>query len=362
MTGSGGESKYADFYGREYGRVVASLRGRLGADAEDVAQEAFLVAARRWDEVSTLELPAAWVRHVALRMAGRRAERERNRIALEAALDGAERGSRPETGPDLDLAAVLLGLPDRHAAAVRLHHLEDRPVAEVAEQLGCSVAAAKVLLLRARRLMAERLMGLNGFWVSERVWTPDAIAGHLRRAGASEHIGPVLDEDLDGRGGRWQLAIADGAYSLHRDDGYRLDHGESRLATGRLELRPTLNTGRATYRPVVDGSRLHLGLVDTTIPGTLGVPDDVWIGLFMESGSFVRSTPDRDGHVTARHPRVSTSLNRPARGLVARRVPAMRGNAPFLALAATFVPERLGEVDGVDRQHIAHARDRNHGT
>jgi hypothetical protein len=159
----------------------------------------------------------------------------------------------------------------------------------VAEQLGCSVAAAKVLLLRARRLMAERLIGLNGFWVSERVWTPDAIAGHLRRAGAAEHVGPVLDEDLDGRGGRWELAIADGSYTLHRDDGYRLDHGESRLATGRLELRPTLNTGRASYRPVIDGSRLQLRLLDTTIPGTLGVPDEVWISLFMESGVFVRS-------------------------------------------------------------------------
>ena len=285
MTEPGREAQFTDFYRREFGRVVTSVRGQFAAEAEDATQEAFMIAARRWDEVAGFDLPAAWVRLVALRIARRRVDRERHRVALEQTLSPLE----PTTARDLDLVAALLELPDRHAAAVWGHHLEDRPVAEVAERLGCSVAAAKVLLLRARRLLAERLTGLTGAWVSEVAWSPDAIVGHLRRTGAGQHVGPVLDEDLDGRGGRWQLNIADGAYTLHRDDGYRLDHGSSRVASGRLELRPTLNTGSASYQLIVDGERLHLRLVGTTCPPTLGVPDAVWISLFLESGAFVRS-------------------------------------------------------------------------
>ena len=207
--------RFTEFYQREFSRIVASVRGHLGADAEDVAQEAFMVAADRWDSVVNLDVPAAWVRFVALRIARRRAARERQRITVE----GSQPAPAPNAGPDLDLAAALLELPDRHAAAVWLHHLEDRPVAEVAERLGCSDSAAKVLLFRARRLLAERLAGLTGIWVSERSWSPDAIAAHLRGIGAGQHIGPILDDDLRGRGGRWELAFDDGVYSLHRDDG-----------------------------------------------------------------------------------------------------------------------------------------------
>jgi RNA polymerase sigma-70 factor, ECF subfamily len=289
VTAPDRQAQFTDFYRREFGRVVASVRGQLGADAEDAAQEAFLIAGRRWDEVAELDVPAAWVRLVALRIARRRVHRERQRLTLERTLSPAEQAAPP----DLDLVAALLKLPDRHAAAVWLHHLEDRPVAEVAERLGCSVTAAKALLLRARRLLAERLTGLTGQWVSERAWSPDAIVGYLRQIDAGQHVGPILDEDLGGQGGRWELTIANGAYMLRRDDGYRLDHGSGRVATGRLELRPTLNTGRAAYRPVVDGDRLHLRLVETTIPPTLGVPDAVWISLFLESGAFVQSRPLR---------------------------------------------------------------------
>ncbi|TAL07762.1 MAG: hypothetical protein EPO00_08535 [Chloroflexota bacterium] len=291
MNPTWGDPQFTEFYRSEFGRVVSAVRGQLGADAEDVAQEAFVVAADRWDSVANLDVPAAWVRFVALRMARRRAAREHRRAAIERSQAIIE----PEARPDLDVAAAILQLPDRHAAAVWLHHFEDRPIAQVAERIGCSEAAAKVLLFRARRLLAERLTGLTGEWVSERSWSPDAIAAHLRRIGAGHHIGPILDEDLDGRGGRWELAIADGAYRLHRDDGFRLDHGSSRVTKDRFELRPILNTGRAAYRPVVDGDRLHLRLIDTTIPPTRGVPDEIWINLFLEAGAFVRTRQERTG-------------------------------------------------------------------
>ena len=54
------------FYAREYSSLVAMAHALTGSrsHAEDIAQEAMLTAYRRWDDVSRLDLPAAWVRRV----------------------------------------------------------------------------------------------------------------------------------------------------------------------------------------------------------------------------------------------------------------------------------------------------------
>ncbi len=291
MEGPSADRDFATFYDRVFDRVAGAVRGHAGADADDVAQEALVVARQDWDRVATLDRPDAWVRRVAVRMAARRAWRERERQRREALIP------RPVlvSYPDVDLRAAIQSLPERHAAAIRLHHLEDRPVHVVAARLGCTEAAAKVLLHRARRLLAERLSGLSGRWVAERLWTPDTIVRHLGAIGAAAAVGPVLDEDLGGRGGRFELTIRDGSYQLVRDDERRFDHGTSRVIGAALELAPTLNVGRARYRPSVDGTRLSLRLVDTTTPPTRGVADEVWISLLLESTTFVNADRQRPG-------------------------------------------------------------------
>jgi RNA polymerase sigma-70 factor (ECF subfamily) len=285
------DRRYDALYAGAFARVTRELRRLIGPDAEDIAQEAFLVAHQRWDVVQTLDRPEAWVRRVALRMSGRRARRERHRQALEAATDP----PRTFTAPDLDLVSALLELPDRHAAAVRLHHLEDRPMTEVAERLGCSEGAAKVLLVRARRVLAERIVGLTGHWVSEHTWSVDGIARHLKAIGWSSHAGAVIDGDLGGRGGRWELTVSNGSYLFRRDDGARFDHGATRLIGSALEMAPTLNTGRARYHARVDGRRLALRFADATIPPHLGVPEGIWAGMFFDVAPFIRA--DAPGHL-----------------------------------------------------------------
>ena len=56
---------FSEFYRLEFGRVVGSVRPVAGAAAEDVAQEAFIVAHAVWAEVGVLDIPFAWVRRVA---------------------------------------------------------------------------------------------------------------------------------------------------------------------------------------------------------------------------------------------------------------------------------------------------------
>jgi RNA polymerase sigma-70 factor (ECF subfamily) len=287
MPAAAADDAFAALYATSFSRLARELGRIVGADAEDVAQEALLVAQRRWSEVAMLDRPEAWVRRVALRLAARRGQRDRSRVALEPAVAP----PRPAAEPDLDLVAAILELPDRHAAAVQLHHLEDRPIAEVAERLGCSEAAAKVLLFRARRLLGEHLAGMTGRWISTHTWTLDALARHLAREGWAAQREAVIDSDWLGRAGRFELTVSDGAYVLRRDDGHRFDHGWSRVTGSSFELAPELLPGRSRYRARVDGRRLTMQFVDSTLPAHLGIPEPVWSGMYYDIAEFVRADP-----------------------------------------------------------------------
>ena len=90
-----------------------------------------------------------WVRRVAIR----RAVRVRDRRIAEPAFVQSD----PPPGADLDLLAAVAALPRAQRAAVALFYLEDRPVAEVAELMGCSESTVKVHLHRARARLAAAL-------------------------------------------------------------------------------------------------------------------------------------------------------------------------------------------------------------
>src|SRR4051812_12592232 len=66
VAGVGLRKSFEEFYEREYRAVVGlayALSGS-GSGAEDLAQEAFLVAHRDWDRVGTYGRPDVWVRRV----------------------------------------------------------------------------------------------------------------------------------------------------------------------------------------------------------------------------------------------------------------------------------------------------------
>jgi RNA polymerase sigma-70 factor (ECF subfamily) len=62
---------FEDFYAANYGKLTALVAAIIGDwhEADDIAQEAFARALARWPRVSGYELPEAWVRQVALRLA-----------------------------------------------------------------------------------------------------------------------------------------------------------------------------------------------------------------------------------------------------------------------------------------------------
>lgn len=141
----------------EYPRLVAELTLVVGDPrlAEELAADAFEQLLRNWKRVSGYERPAAWVRHVALRGAGRARFRRGRRGEVEAAACGVDRTS--VGGRDLDLVAALRALSFMQRAAVVLHHMAGYTAAEVGEALGCSDGTVRTHLHRGRTRLAELL-------------------------------------------------------------------------------------------------------------------------------------------------------------------------------------------------------------
>jgi RNA polymerase sigma-70 factor (ECF subfamily) len=156
-------SGFEAFFRDEYPRLVALLVAVTGSRpvAEELAQEALLRAHVRWDRIVRYDRPGAWVRRVALNLASHHRSRRRSE---QRAFDrlGRQRPAEPyayadgASGGD-DFWALVRQLPPRQAAAVALHHLEDRPVAEVAAILGCAEGTAKAHLHKGRAALARLL-------------------------------------------------------------------------------------------------------------------------------------------------------------------------------------------------------------
>jgi len=152
------EAEFTGFFRAEFSRVVRTVflilndRGR----AEEIAQDAFIQLLDHWGKVSGYEQPDAWVRRVAIRMAGRAARRERMRGLLEGRFRPAVATPPPEE-PGTEVLRAVRRLPPNQRTAVVLFYLEDRPIAEIADVLGCSPATARVHLHNARQRLAAFL-------------------------------------------------------------------------------------------------------------------------------------------------------------------------------------------------------------
>ena len=148
---------FDEFYASELPRLLALARGLCATDqAEDVAQEAMLVAYRRWQEVSRLERPDLWVRRTCANLA---ISQFRRRLAeLKAAVRLGSRRPLPQMAPlSEEFWHAVRALPRRQAQAAALRFVYDMPVAEIATVLGCSVGTVKQHLSRARQALAATL-------------------------------------------------------------------------------------------------------------------------------------------------------------------------------------------------------------
>jgi RNA polymerase sigma factor (sigma-70 family) len=123
--------------------------------AADVAQDAFIVARRKWDEVGALDRPDLWVRRVAINKAiswHRRVGAEARAIARMPL----PRMEAPPSEPS-EIWTLVRKLPARQAQVVALVYVDDLTLEQAAEVMGVSTPTAKTHLQRARRSLAAAL-------------------------------------------------------------------------------------------------------------------------------------------------------------------------------------------------------------
>ena len=154
---NGGVEEFGELYRRHYAAVVGVAYCAV-ADrhlAEDAAQEAFVIASHELARLRRADRFGPWICTIAKRAAGRMARSHRERGALQHTAAAPTTDSAPHPR---DLVQHAAGdLPDRARAGVVLHYFTGLSHKEIAASLGLSLEAVHGRLVRARRMLADRL-------------------------------------------------------------------------------------------------------------------------------------------------------------------------------------------------------------
>ncbi len=156
-SASSAEADFDALYQAHYSSLVAmayALVGDLG-EAQDLAQEAFCRAWRRWESISAYDNPFAWLRRVVANLA---TSRWRHLHVVRTNTRRERAASVPGLEPDhVALVTALRTLPPDQRRAVVLHHVMDLPVGDVARELGVPAGTVKSWLHRGRTALATLL-------------------------------------------------------------------------------------------------------------------------------------------------------------------------------------------------------------
>jgi RNA polymerase sigma-70 factor (ECF subfamily) len=145
------EDNYRDVVG-----LAATLCGRRHV-AEELAQEAFVRAYRRWDRIVGFDKPDAWVRRVVVNLAVSSLRRTAAEARALARLSQ-RRGDVVEFATsDSEFWRAVRALPRRQAQCLALHYYEDRSIEDIADVLAIDAATVRVHLHHGRRTLAGRL-------------------------------------------------------------------------------------------------------------------------------------------------------------------------------------------------------------
>lgn len=153
-------AEFDSFYERSYRRVLAIAVAATGnwADAEELVQDAYATAHRRWSTVAGYDDPVAFVCRVVLNRSASRWRRKARELKAVTRLG--HRGAETSTIDDWhdgEFWRAVAELPSQQSKAIALYYVADLSIAAVAAQLGCSEGATKSHLSRARTTLRARL-------------------------------------------------------------------------------------------------------------------------------------------------------------------------------------------------------------
>ncbi|MEU7865626.1 sigma-70 family RNA polymerase sigma factor [Dactylosporangium sp. NPDC049140] len=150
-----GEEWFTRLFAAHFEAVVRYAFRRVfdAGVATDLAQEAFIVAWRRRDDVPVRELP--WLYGVARNVI---ANHRRGKAPPVVPHETALRAGFEDTSAEMvDVLRAISALPERDQEILRLVAWEELELREAAVVLGCSKSAAAVRLHRARKRLQAAL-------------------------------------------------------------------------------------------------------------------------------------------------------------------------------------------------------------
>jgi len=153
-------------YQRAAYAVAYSVTGRH-EDAEDAAQESFLVALERLDECRSPERFAGWLMTIVRNRSRNLVRREVLRETDEVPAAASARTPTPEQETEASelrgrIEGALAGLPEVQRQIVLLHDLEGWKHREIADRIGLPSGTVRSHLHFARKSLREALGALVG--------------------------------------------------------------------------------------------------------------------------------------------------------------------------------------------------------
>jgi RNA polymerase sigma-70 factor (ECF subfamily) len=164
-------------------RAAQAIVGR--DDAEDVAQEALLLAFKALPSIEVPRKFAAWLgaitRHRALRFNQREKQERASRVEFdEVLLEQVEALARPllnESEGQEELKLALDGVPEDYALVLRLRFLDEMPLKRIAAFLGAPVSTVKWRVHKGKELLREQVELLRRVEVKNGKRERDSQAG-----------------------------------------------------------------------------------------------------------------------------------------------------------------------------------------
>jgi RNA polymerase sigma-70 factor (ECF subfamily) len=153
-------AEFDELYASSYFRLVVQLHALVGSreEAEECVQEAFVRAWAHRRRLDAAQVPEAWVRTTAYRLAVSRWRRVvRGRRPADRAVSP-PLSAPPVSEAHVALVTALRSLPEEQRVALVLFHLADLSVADVARETGAAEGTVKARLSRGRNALA-RLLG-----------------------------------------------------------------------------------------------------------------------------------------------------------------------------------------------------------
>lgn len=151
---------------RYRGAVVRTARAIVGNDdAEDVAQESFLLAFKALPSIEDPSRYPAWLaaitRHRALRFSRQMRSRAFAQVELDSLLiENVSPLSKPfaEKSAEADeLAAAMDQIPADYSMALRLRYQDEMPLGRIAAYLGVPLSTVKWRLHRGKKLLRKQV-------------------------------------------------------------------------------------------------------------------------------------------------------------------------------------------------------------